>query len=73
MTHAEKYAFENFEQLYHYNRNEENTYKLLKNRVELEDFSGKTVRPVKQYFFAKVFLMTLCGAYVHPIEEKVVS
>jgi hypothetical protein len=46
---------------------------LLKSRVELEDFSGKTARAVKQDFFAKVFLMTLCAAYAHPIEEKVVA
>ncbi len=28
---------------------------------------------VKQDFYAKVFLMTLCAAYAHPIEEKVIA
>jgi len=34
---------------------------------------GLQGRAVKQDFFAKVFLMTLCAAYAHPIEEKVVA
>lgn len=73
LTDTEKYIYEDFEQLYHYRWNEEEAYKLLKSRVELEDFSGKTARAVKQDFFAKIFLMTLCAAYAHPIEEKVVA
>ena len=73
LTDTEKYNHEDFEQLYHYRWNEEEAYKLLKNRVELEDFSGKTARAVKQDFFAKIFLMTLCAAYAHPIEEKVIA
>jgi len=73
LTDTEKYVYSDFEQLYHYRWNEEEAYKLLKSRVEVENFSGKTARAVKQDFFAKVFLMTLCAAYAHPIEEKVVA
>lgn len=68
-----KYLYSDFEQLYHYRWNEEEAYKLLKSRIELEDFSGKTAKAVKQDFYAKVFLMTLCAAYAHPIEEKVIA
>ena len=67
------YLHEDFEELYHYRWNEEEAYKLLKSRIELEDFSGKTAKAVKQDFYAKVFLMTLCAAYAHPIEEKVIA
>lgn len=67
----EKYPFADFESLYHYRWNEEEAYKLLKNRVELENFSGKTARAIQQDFHAKIFLMTLCATYAHPIEEKV--
>lgn len=70
---TETYAFEEFEGLYHLRWNEEEAYKLLKSRVEVENFSGKTARAVKQDFHAKVFLMSLCAAYAHPIEEKVVE
>jgi len=73
LTDSEAYPHSDFEQLYHYRWNEEEAYKLLKNRVEIENFSGKTARAVKQDFHAKVFLMTLCAAYAHPIEEKVIA
>lgn len=69
----QKYKNSEFKNLYHYRWNEEETYKLLKSRIELENFSGKTAKAVKQDFFGKVFLMTLCAAYAHPIEDKVIS
>lgn len=73
LTDTEKYLHEEFETLYHYRWNEEEAYKLLKNRIELENFSGKTANAVKQDFHAKVFLMTLCATYAHPIEERVLN
>jgi hypothetical protein len=48
-------------------------FKLLKSRIDLEDFSGKTAKAIKQDFYAKVFLLTLCAAYAYPIEEKVIE
>jgi len=68
---TEQYPQEQFKELYHYRWNEEEAYKLLKNRIELENFSGKTAKAVKQDFHAKIFLMTLSAAYAHPIEERV--
>ena len=56
---------------YHFRWNEGEAYKLLKSRVELEDFSGKTAKAVKQDFYAKIFLLTLTAAYAHPVEERV--
>lgn len=73
LTDGTAYPYGDFEQLYHYRWNEEEAYKLLKCRIELEDFSGKTAKAVKQDFHAKAFLMTLCAAYAHPIEEKVIA
>jgi hypothetical protein len=46
-------------------------YKLFKSRVEVENFSGKTDRAVKQDFYAKVFMMNLCAILAFPGEEKV--
>ena len=71
LTDAEHYPKEEFKALYHLRWNEEEAYKLLKNRAELERFTGKTAKAVKQDFLAKVFLMSLMAAYAHPIEEKV--
>jgi len=70
---SDKYQNAEIGRLYHYRWNEEETYKLLKSRIELEGFSGKTVKAIKQDFYAKVFLMTLCAAYAHPIEDRVIS
>lgn len=73
LLNTEKYDREEFKRLYHYRWNEEEAYKLLKGRVELEAFSGKTAKAVKQDFYAKIFLMSMCAAYAHPIEEKVIA
>mgnify|MGYP004702984847 FL=1 len=71
LTDMEKYEHQDFKELYHLRWNEEEAYKLLKNRVEVENFSGKTAIAVKQDFYAKMFLLTLCSVYAFPIEEKV--
>ncbi len=68
-----KYKTEGFGALYHFRWNHEECYKLLKNRAELENFSGKKAIAVKQDFHAKILSMTLCAAYAHPIEEKVIA
>jgi hypothetical protein len=73
LTDMKKYDYSDFEELYHYRWNEEEAYKLLKSRIELENFSGKTAIAVQQDFFAKIFLMTLCAVYAHPIEERVTN
>lgn len=73
LVDTEKYAVHEFGMLYRYRWNEEEAYKLLKSRAELEAFSGKTAKAVRQDFHAKVFLLTLCAAYAHPIEEKVIA
>jgi hypothetical protein len=65
------YPVEEFDELYHYRRSEEEAYKLLKSGIEGEDFSGKSAISVRQDFYAKVFLMSLCAIYAHPIDEKV--
>lgn len=71
LLEQQKYKMDEFKQLYHFRWNEEEAYKLLKSRVELEDWSGKTAIAVEQDLQAKIFLMTLMASYAHPIEEKV--
>jgi hypothetical protein len=57
------------QELYHLRWSEEEGYKLLKSRVEVENFSGKTSIAVKQDFFAKVYLMSLCASLAFPIKK----
>lgn len=66
-----RYPHELFQDLYHLRWSVEEGYKLLKERLDLEDFSGKTAKAVKQDFHAKILMMTLCAALSFPIEEKV--
>lgn len=58
-------------ELYHLRWNEEEGYKLLKSRIEVENFSGKTSIAAKQDFYAKIYMMSLCASLAFPIEEKV--
>ncbi len=60
-----------FGQLYFYRWGQEETYKIFKCRMEVEQFSGKTAIAIKQDFFAKILVMSLCAINSHPIEEKV--
>ena len=71
LVDSTQYPHELFWELYHCRWGVEEGYKLLKERLDLEDFSGKTAKAVKQDFHAKILMMTLCAALSFPIEEKV--
>ena len=71
LTDFEKFPYEDLSELYHHRWNIEEGFKLFKARIEVENFTGKTVRAVKQDFFAKVFMMSLCADLAFPIEDKV--
>lgn len=71
LVDMEAYPYEDFPELYHLRWNEEEGYKLLKARAEMECFTGKTALSVKQDFHARVFAMVFCAILAFPIEEKV--
>ena len=71
LVDTEHYPYDLFKELYHQRWGIEEGYKLLKERLDLEDFSGKTAKAVKQDFHAKILMMTLCAALSFPIEKKV--
>lgn len=66
-----KYKVEDLKELYHLRWGIEEAYKLLKVRMELSNYSGKTAESVKQDFFAKIFMMNMCAIMSFPIEEKI--
>ena len=43
----------------------------MKSRIEMENFSGKSVESVYQDFHAKVFSMNLAAVLVHPVQDQV--
>ncbi len=65
------YSYEDIKELYHYRWSIEEGYKLYKCRAGLEKFSGRTAIAIKQDFYAKVFMMTMCALLSFPIEQKV--
>lgn len=71
LTDKETYSANEFQTLYHHRWSEEEGFKLLKSRIELERFTGKTALAVRQDFHAKILLLTLTAVYAHPIEERV--
>lgn len=71
LTDTGKYLHEDIKELYRYRWNIEEAYKLFKCRIEAENFSGKTAIAVKQDFYAKVYMMSLCASLAFPIEERV--
>jgi Transposase DDE domain len=71
LVNKKKYLYSDFKQLYGLRWNVEEAYKLYKQRVKWEAFSGKTARNVRQDFYAKVFMMTVCAILAHPIEQRV--
>lgn len=65
------YACEIFKELYHKRWPIEEDYKAMKSRVEIENFSGKSVESVYQDFHARVFTANLTAAMVHPAQDVV--
>jgi len=46
---------------------------MLKSRIEIESFSGKTALAVRQDFYAKMLAITLCSVLAFPIEERITA
>lgn len=71
LLNKRKYNRQIFKDLYHKRWGVEEAFKLLKSRLNLEDFSGRTSRSIYQDFHSKILMMTLCAVLCHPIEQKV--
>ena len=65
----DKYPYEIFKELYCKRWPIEEDYKTMKCRVEIENFSGKSVESVYQDFHAKIFTMNFTVALAHPTRE----
>jgi hypothetical protein len=74
---TEKFTHECFKALYHLRWPVEEDYKLMKCRLELGNFSGKTALAIYQDFYAKVFMANLTSILAFDasieIEEKKAS
>jgi len=65
------YPVEIFRDLYHQRWPVEESYKIIKSRIEIENFSGKNVEAVKQDFYANIFTCNLTSILAFPIHNKI--
>jgi len=66
---SKAYPVSVFKELYHLRWPVEEDYKIMKSRIQIENFSGKSVLAVYQDFHAKVFTTNLTAILVHPAQE----
>lgn len=66
----EKFPHEAFAELYHQRWFVEEDLKLMKNRLVVENWSGKSIEAVHQDFYAKIFAKNLTLALAHHSEAK---
>jgi len=59
LTDTEKYPYQIFKELYHLRWGIEESYKKDKHRLQLENFSGKTITAIYQDFYANILLGNL--------------
>jgi len=65
------YPSDIFKELYHLRWFVEESYKQMKSRTEIENFSGKSPLAVRQDFFAKLFTANLTAILAFPVHEKI--
>ncbi|MFV1976089.1 MAG: IS4 family transposase [Candidatus Scalindua sp.] len=68
---VEEYPYELFDELYHLRWGVEESYKIDKHRLELENFSGKSVVAIKQDFFANILMGNLTAILSSNLGEKI--
>jgi len=66
---TKRYPIEIFRNLYHSRWPIEEDYKIIKCRMELENFSGKSALSVYQDFHAKIFVKNLVSIMVFPLKD----
>ena len=71
LTDMERYPVELFSDLYHRRWPVEEDYKTLKYRLQVENFSGKTVHSVYQDFHAKVFSKNIASVIAGTTKKEI--
>ena len=68
---CKKFPHSVFKELYFKRWGIEEDYKCLKHRIELGNFSGKTLESIYQDFHAKIFSKNLTSIIVNPVEKSI--
>ena len=67
------YPYDVFKDLYFKRWPVEEQYKLLKSRIEIANFTGKSVQAVMQDFYARVFMCNLTSMLAFPVHDKIIE
>lgn len=70
LVDIDEYPLEWLQEVYRLRWSVEENYKHMKSRIEMENFSGKSVESIYQDFHAKVFAMNLTAVLIHPVQDK---
>ena len=73
LTDKKKYSYDLFPDLYHLRWPVEEDYKALKYRIQVENFSGKTVHSVYQDFHAKLFSKNLVAIIASTTKKQILK
>ncbi len=65
----EKVTIEDLKELYGYRWPIETSYCIFKHKIELENFSGKSILAIKQDFYAKILIMNFAAVLARPIDN----
>lgn len=68
---SDLYPHDLFQELYHLRWTIEEDYKLLKCRIEIENFTGKSVEAVQQDFHACIFMHNLTAILAFPVHAEI--
>jgi hypothetical protein len=71
LVDTQRYPIAAFQELYHHRWPVEESYKVWKSRLEIENWSGQSVLAVYQDFHAKVFTTNLTAILAHPAQAVV--
>jgi hypothetical protein len=69
LINEQTYTVADFKELYAYGWPVDESYKIFKHRVCIENFSGKSTKAVLQDFYVKLFIMNLTAVAVRPINK----
>ncbi len=65
----ENVSIADLKELYGYRWPVETNYRMLKHKVDIENFSGKNIKAVRQDYYAKIFMLNLVSGLVNPIDN----
>lgn len=67
---SETFPYELFSSLYHERWGVEESYKVIKHRIQMENYTGKSAESIFQDFHARIFTLNLTSIMVHPIQDE---